>query len=58
MADRDKAVLEWITRGRSRTGDPYENHYLGLFTIRDGRIASIREYLASAAAAHALFDGS
>jgi uncharacterized protein len=55
LADGDTAAMEWITRGRSRTGQPYENHYLGLFGIRDGRIASIREYLASATAAHALF---
>ncbi|HET9102548.1 MAG TPA: nuclear transport factor 2 family protein [Solirubrobacteraceae bacterium] len=55
VADGDTAAMEWITRGRSHAGAPYENRYLGLFKIRDGRIASIREYLASAAAAQALF---
>jgi len=55
LGDGDRVAMEWITRGRSRGGEPYENHYFGLFTVRDGKIASIREYLASAAAAHALF---
>jgi ketosteroid isomerase-like protein len=51
----EHVAMEWITRGRSRAGEPYENRYYGLFTVRDGRISAIREYLASAAAAQALF---
>lgn len=55
IGEGDDVALEWITRGRSQSGAPYENHYLGLFTVRDQKIASIREYLASARAAHELF---
>lgn len=55
FAEDDHVAMELITRGRSHGGRPYENHYYGLFTVRDDKIQSIREYLASAKAAHALF---
>jgi ketosteroid isomerase-like protein len=55
LADGDRAAMEWITRGGSPSGEPYENRYLALFTITEGQIASVREYVASAGAAHALF---
>jgi ketosteroid isomerase-like protein len=55
IAEDDKVAMEWITRGRSAAGEPYENSYLGLFTVNGEEIQSVREYLASAAAAQALF---
>jgi ketosteroid isomerase-like protein len=27
------------------SGDPYENHCAAVFRVRDGRIASVREYM-------------
>jgi len=40
----DRVVCE--TRGSSEllTGQPYNNEYVFIFTIRDGRICGIREY--------------
>jgi ketosteroid isomerase-like protein len=45
FADGDHVVLEWISRARTRAGDPYENHCIGVFAIRDGRIQAVREYM-------------
>ena len=56
VADGDRAVLEWEVKGTaSATGKPYHNEYCGLFVIRDGRIAAVREYLDSLHAAGTLF---
>ena len=55
-AEGDRAVLEWQVRGiASATGKPYDNEYCGVFVIRDGRIAEVREYLDSLHAADTLF---
>lgn len=55
FAEDDHVAMEWITRGLSSAGKPYENHYYGLLEIHGDKIKSVREYLASAKAAHALF---
>jgi ketosteroid isomerase-like protein len=47
---------EWRVRARTARGIDYDNAYCGIFTVRDGRIAAVREYLDSAYAAQALFD--
>jgi ketosteroid isomerase-like protein len=36
---------EWTSRARTVSGDPYENQCAAVFLVRDGRIASVREYL-------------
>lgn len=55
-ADGDRAVLEWRVRGTaSATGLAYDNAYCGVFRMRDGRIAEVREYLDSLHAAQVLF---
>jgi uncharacterized protein (TIGR02246 family) len=55
-AEADRAVLEWRVRGiSSATGRKYDNAYCGVFRIRDGRIAEVREYLDSLHAAQVLF---
>ena len=55
-AEADRAVLEWRKTGvGSATGLPYDNEYCGVFVVRDGRIAAVREYLDSQHAAEVLF---
>jgi uncharacterized protein len=55
-AEGDRAVLEWRVRGVSaRTGRAYDNEYCGVFVVRDGRIAEVREYLDTQHAAEVLF---
>jgi ketosteroid isomerase-like protein len=48
-----------MARPRSRLGNrpPVDNEYCGVFGIRDGRIAEVREYLDSLHAAQVLFSG-
>jgi ketosteroid isomerase-like protein len=45
IAERDQVVLQWTSRARTREGQPYENGCIGVFTIRDGRIRNVREYM-------------
>jgi uncharacterized protein len=55
-ADDDRAVLEWRVSGiAAATGEAYDNSYCGVFVIRDGRIAEVREYLDSLHVAQVLF---
>lgn len=58
-AEGDRAVLEWQVRGiAAATGKRYANEYCGVFVIRDGRIAEVREYLDSLHVADTLFEQS
>ena len=45
IADGDQVVLQWTSRARTRDGRPYENGCIGVFTVRDGKICSVREYM-------------
>jgi ketosteroid isomerase-like protein len=45
IGDEDRVVLQWTSRARTRDGRDYENGCIGVFTVRDGRIASVREYM-------------
>jgi hypothetical protein len=45
IAEHDQVVLQWTSRARSRDGRPYENGCIGVFTVRDGLIADVREYM-------------
>jgi uncharacterized protein (TIGR02246 family) len=45
LAEGDHVVLEWTSRARTRNGDPYENHCIGVFTIAQGKIRAVREYM-------------
>jgi uncharacterized protein len=45
IAERDQVVLQWTSRARTRHGQPYENGCIGVFTIHDGRIQDVREYM-------------
>jgi hypothetical protein len=43
--DPDVIVVEYASSGvAAPTGRPYSNRYVGIFTVRDGRIAQWREY--------------
>jgi ketosteroid isomerase-like protein len=56
IAEGDTVALEWRVRARSRRGGDYDNAYCGIFVVRNGRIAVVREYLDSGYAASVLFD--
>jgi len=45
IAEGNQVALQWTTRARTLDGDPYENGCLGVFTVRDGLIVSVREYM-------------
>ena len=45
IAEQDRIVLQWTSRARTRDGRAYENGCIGIFTIRDGKIQAVREYM-------------
>jgi len=45
VAEDDKVALQWTTRARTVAGRSYENGCFALFEVRDGAIASVREYM-------------
>jgi uncharacterized protein len=51
----DQVVAEWTSRATARGGAAYHNRNVGIFTVRDGRIAAVREYTDTQHAAHVLF---
>jgi ketosteroid isomerase-like protein len=58
LAEGDQLVVEWTSRARSRAGRPYENFCIGVFTVRDGRIHAVREYMDTLYAHRVAFAGS
>jgi ketosteroid isomerase-like protein len=44
IGEGDRVLAEWNTRGLARSGGRYDQHCLAVFTVRDGRIAAVREY--------------
>ena len=40
-----RVVLTWTSRARTRAGLPYENECIGVFTVRESRIQSVREWM-------------
>ncbi|MFC5907142.1 nuclear transport factor 2 family protein [Streptacidiphilus monticola] len=57
IAEGDRVLAEWNTRALARTGLRYDQHCLAVFTVRDGRIVSVREYLDTLHAHTAVFGG-
>ncbi|MGW3045423.1 nuclear transport factor 2 family protein [Kitasatospora sp. NPDC001159] len=45
LADGPQAVAAWTTVGKAANGAAYENRCLGVFTVENGRITAVREYL-------------
>jgi ketosteroid isomerase-like protein len=44
-AEDERVALEWTSRARTASGEPYENQCAALFTLADGRITAVREYM-------------
>jgi ketosteroid isomerase-like protein len=40
----DQIIAEWTSRATARGGATYHNRNIGIFTVRDGKIAAVREY--------------
>src|SRR5512133_2944681 len=55
MAEGERVALEWTSRARTTAGEPYESFCIGVFTLRDGRIAAVREYMDTAYAHRVAF---
>ncbi len=55
IAEGDRVALQWTSRAHTPSGAPYENDCLGVFTVRDGRIQSVREYMDTLYAAETAF---
>jgi uncharacterized protein len=55
IADGDQVAAEWTSRATSRNGAPYRNRNAGIFTVRDGKIVSVREYTDTQHAAQVLY---
>jgi uncharacterized protein len=55
IADGDRVAAEWTSRATSRNGTPYHNRNVGIFTVRNGKIVSVREYTDTLHVAGALF---
>jgi uncharacterized protein len=51
----DQVIAEWTSRATARGGAAYHNRNIGIFTVRDGKIAAVREYTDTQHAAHVLF---
>jgi uncharacterized protein len=45
VAEGPLVVMQWTSRARTRTGRPYENGCIGVFTVADGQIRHVREYM-------------
>jgi ketosteroid isomerase-like protein len=45
IAEGDRVALQWTSRARTLDGQPYENDCIGVFTVSDGKIQSVREYM-------------
>ena len=45
IAEGDVVAMEWTSRALTAAGEEYENQCAGVFTVRDGRIAAVREYM-------------
>ena len=37
--------MQWTSRARTRTGRSYENGCIGVFTVAEGQIQHVREYM-------------
>ncbi|MGW2254091.1 nuclear transport factor 2 family protein [Kitasatospora sp. NPDC001660] len=55
LADGPKAVAEWTAKGTAANGGAYENHCAAVFTVENGLITAVREYLDTDHVARTLF---
>jgi ketosteroid isomerase-like protein len=45
LAEGELVAVEWTSRRMTPDGKDYQNDFFGLFSVRDGEIQSLREYL-------------
>jgi uncharacterized protein len=45
IADGETVAMEWTSRAQTAAGEDYENQCAGVFTVRDGKIVAVREYM-------------
>ena len=55
VIEGDQAVLEWTTRARTPRRAPLREPCIGVFTVRDGAIHAVREYMDTLYAQRLLF---
>ncbi|GAA3799229.1 hypothetical protein GCM10022403_036490 [Streptomyces coacervatus] len=58
IAESDRVVAEWTSKATTVYGGTYDNRCIGIYTIRDGKIASVIEYADTRHVAAALFPGA
>ncbi|HEY3563297.1 MAG TPA: nuclear transport factor 2 family protein [Kribbella sp.] len=56
IADGDQVFAEWTAEATARSGGAYRNNCGGVFTVRDGAIVAVREFLDTDHARRVLFD--
>lgn len=44
VAEGDQVAAELRARAKTKTGRSYDNRYLMLYTLRDGKVSAVREY--------------
>lgn len=44
FADGDQVLAEWTSKATAAGGATYDNRCAAVFTVRDGKITSVREY--------------
>ena len=49
-------IVEWTSRGTVRNGNAYDNQNIAVYTVRNGKIATAREYANTQHWEHALRD--
>jgi ketosteroid isomerase-like protein len=54
-ADGDAAFVEWTVEATTVEDKAYKNDYMAIFEHRDGRIATVREYMDTGVMARLLF---
>ncbi|TCC65722.1 hypothetical protein E0H73_01965 [Kribbella pittospori] len=55
LADGDQVFAEWTAQATARSGEAYLNRCGAVFTVRDGAIVAVREYLDTDHARRVLF---
>jgi ketosteroid isomerase-like protein len=55
IADGDQVFAEWTAQATALSGAAYDNRCSGVFTVRDGRILAVHEYLDTDHARKVLF---
>ncbi|MFC7263020.1 nuclear transport factor 2 family protein [Streptomyces lutosisoli] len=58
IAEGDRVVAEWTSKATTVYGGTYDNRCIGIYTIRDGKIASVIEFADTRHVAAALFPGA